>query len=149
MNQLQYVQLRCQSSAPKGTPLGAPIQAKTHLPSFPSPHTQQRTNASISAPLSQTRSYQTVDKEFVKSEREALTLTAHDAHTKSCYNNIDWKIPEEAKVIEMLKIMVAKRIGALAVTDEGGKVVGIVSERDYLSKVAFLGKVRTTHVMAS
>ena len=40
----------------------------------------------------------------------------------------------------MLKIMVANKVGALAVTDGTGEVVGIVSERDYLSKVAFLGK---------
>ncbi|GMH68157.1 hypothetical protein TL16_g04864 [Triparma laevis f. inornata] len=42
--------------------------------------------------------------------------------------------------MDMLKSMVANKIGAMAVTDSEGKVVGIVSERDYLSKVAFLGK---------
>ena len=67
-------------------------------------------------------------------------FTASDAHKKSCYNSIDWKINEDEKVIDMLKIMVANKVGALAVTNDAGDVVGIVSERDYLSKVAFLGK---------
>ncbi len=44
----------------------------------------------------------------------------------------------------MMKQMVAYKIGALAVTDSENKVVGIVSERDYLSKVAFLGKTSDT-----
>jgi len=44
----------------------------------------------------------------------------------------------------MLKIMVANKVGALAVTNPSGDVVGIVSERDYLSKVAFLGKTSDT-----
>jgi len=36
--------------------------------------------------------------------------------------------------------MVANSIGALAVVDNSGVITGIVSERDYLNKVAFLGK---------
>lgn len=40
--------------------------------------------------------------------------------------------------------MAGHRIGALAVTegsDTKGKVIGVLSERDYLTKVALLGKV--------
>mmetsp|Transcript_21526 Transcript_21526/g.42962 ORF Transcript_21526/g.42962 Transcript_21526/m.42962 type:complete len:208 (-) Transcript_21526:84-707(-) len=96
------------------------------------------------SPNSSCRLYQTMDKEVVADEQEALLLTAADAQAKSCYNSIDWKISEDAKVIEMLKLMVANKIGALAVTDGEDKVVGIVSERDYLSKVAFLGKTSDT-----
>ena len=70
-------------------------------------------------------------------------MTAESALQKSCFASIDWKIAEDAKVIDMLKIMVANKIGAMGVTNAEGKVVGIVSERDYLSKVAFLGK--TSH----
>lgn len=42
--------------------------------------------------------------------------------------------------------MAANRIGALAVTDaeDKSKIIGIVSERDYLSKVALLGKSSKT-----
>ncbi|GMI15376.1 hypothetical protein TrLO_g6719 [Triparma laevis f. longispina] len=86
------------------------------------------------------RNYQSIDKEYAGSEGKALMMTAESALAKSCFSTIDWKISEDAKVMDMLKSMVANKIGAMAVTDSEGKVVGIVSERDYLSKVAFLGK---------
>jgi CBS domain-containing protein len=42
--------------------------------------------------------------------------------------------------------MAANRIGALAVTSasDTNKIIGIVSERDYLTKVALLGKSSKT-----
>ena len=44
--------------------------------------------------------------------------------------------------------MVANRIGALAVCDDKGDVIGVVSERDYLCKVGFLGRTsKATKVM--
>jgi signal-transduction protein with cAMP-binding, CBS, and nucleotidyltransferase domain len=64
---------------------------------------------------------------------------AKHAFMKSCYLNIDWKIDAESTTTEAMKVMTANRIGALAVT-EGDKVVGIVSERDIVSKVAYLDK---------
>jgi len=36
--------------------------------------------------------------------------------------------------------MAAHHIGCLAVTDNTGDIVGVVSERDYLCKVALLGR---------
>jgi len=36
--------------------------------------------------------------------------------------------------------MTSHNIGCLAVTDEKGKIVGIVSERDYVGKIALLGR---------
>jgi CBS domain-containing protein len=36
--------------------------------------------------------------------------------------------------------MAGHNIGALAVVDDTGKVTGVISERDYLNKVALLGK---------
>ena len=69
-----------------------------------------------------------------------LFETAQSAWEKSCYLNIDWKISKDALVIDMIHRMVAHRIGALAVTNDDGKVTGIVTERDYLNKVAFLGR---------
>ena len=39
-----------------------------------------------------------------------------------------------------MKRMAAHHIGCLAVTDNTGDIVGVVSERDYLCKVALLGR---------
>ena len=65
--------------------------------------------------------------------------TARDAWEKSCYYHIDFKIPASAPVIEAVQTMVSHKVGCLAVT-ENGKVTGIVSERDYVSKIALLGR---------
>jgi len=51
-----------------------------------------------------------------------------------------FSIAPKAMVIEALKIMGEKEIGALMVKDEAGKVVGIITERDYARKVAIKGK---------
>ncbi|HUW38753.1 MAG TPA: CBS domain-containing protein [Rhodocyclaceae bacterium] len=48
-------------------------------------------------------------------------------------------IASATHVIEALKLMATHDIGALLVVDEG-KLVGILSERDYARKVALLGK---------
>lgn len=53
--------------------------------------------------------------------------------------NIDWKIDRESTCDEAIKRMTVGRIGCLAVTDKG-KVVGVVSERDFINKVAFPAK---------
>lgn len=49
-----------------------------------------------------------------------------------------WTISPEAKVIEALRLMAEKNIGALVVT-ENNAVVGIVSERDYARKIVLEG----------
>jgi signal-transduction protein with cAMP-binding, CBS, and nucleotidyltransferase domain len=73
-------------------------------------------------------------------ELNPLFETAQSALEKSCYLKIDWKIEETEPVSEAVKRMVAHDIGALAVTEKGSDVViGVLSERDYLNKVAFLG----------
>lgn len=46
-----------------------------------------------------------------------------------------WSIGPDELIIDALRIMAEKRIGALLVMD-GDKLVGIVSERDYARKVA-------------
>ena len=50
-----------------------------------------------------------------------------------------YSIRPDAKVIEALQLMAQKDIGALVVMD-GGKLVGIMSERDYARKVILHGK---------
>ncbi len=50
-----------------------------------------------------------------------------------------WTIAPEATVLEALKIMADKDIGALVVVKDG-QVVGIISERDYARKVVLRGR---------
>ena len=54
-----------------------------------------------------------------------------------------WSITPDAWVIDALKLMAEKRVGALLVL-EAGQVVGIISERDYARKVSLLGKSSKT-----
>jgi CBS domain-containing protein len=57
-----------------------------------------------------------------------------------------WTISPKATVMEALKLMDEKHIGALVVTHDD-QVVGIISERDYARKVILRGKSSTnTHV---
>ena len=50
-----------------------------------------------------------------------------------------WTITPDATVLEALKLLAEAGIGALLVMDKG-KLVGILSERDYARKVVLLGK---------
>lgn len=50
-----------------------------------------------------------------------------------------WSITPDATVMEALKLMADKDIGALLVM-ENDKLVGIISERDYARKVILFGK---------
>ena len=66
-----------------------------------------------------------------------------------------WSITPEATVLEAIKLMAEKEVGALLVMT-GEKPVGIVSERDYARKVILKGRsskktsiqdIMTTHVV--
>lgn len=50
-----------------------------------------------------------------------------------------WTIAPNASVFEAIRTMAEKGVGALVVV-EGGRVVGIISERDYARKVILQGK---------
>lgn len=67
-------------------------------------------------------------------------LSAFKLFQESCYHKIDFKINEESNVQEAVIRFNAFNIGCLAVTDKTNKVVGVCSERDYITKVAALGK---------
>jgi CBS domain-containing protein len=57
-----------------------------------------------------------------------------------------WTISPKATVMEALKLMAEKHIGALVVTNDA-EVVGIISERDYARKVILRGRSSiNTHV---
>lgn len=44
-------------------------------------------------------------------------------------------VPDEMTILEAAQLMTAKQIGAVPVTDEKGKVVGIFTERDLMMRV--------------
>lgn len=57
-----------------------------------------------------------------------------------------WTIAPDASVMDALKLMAEKEVGALVVTEDG-KLVGIISERDYARKVILMGRAsRDTRV---
>ena len=50
-----------------------------------------------------------------------------------------WSIGPEATVLEAIRLMAGRRIGALPVL-EAGRLIGIISERDYMTKVMLEGR---------
>ncbi|GBG28754.1 CBS domain-containing protein CBSCBSPB4 [Hondaea fermentalgiana] len=50
-----------------------------------------------------------------------------------------WTVSGDATVLEATRLMVERRTGALCVT-EGDQIVGIITERDYLTKVLHAGR---------
>jgi len=54
-----------------------------------------------------------------------------------------WSIGPDASVFDALKLMAEKDVGALIVLVDG-KLVGVISERDYARKIALLGRASPT-----
>jgi len=65
----------------------------------------------------------------MKSVRQLLQAKSREIHT----------IAPDALVFDALKLMAVKDVGALVVI-EGGRLAGIISERDYARKVILHGK---------
>jgi predicted transcriptional regulator len=65
---------------------------------------------------------------------------ATSAWEKSCYYKINFKINEKSTVYEAVQKFSAYNIGCLAVTNDKDKIIGLISERDYINKIALLGR---------
>ena len=65
----------------------------------------------------------------MKTVKQLLEGKGREVHT----------IGPDARVIDALKLMADKDVGALIVT-EGGRLAGVISERDYARKVILHGK---------
>ena len=65
----------------------------------------------------------------MKTVMQVLQVKGHDV----------WSIGPDASVYEALKLMADREVGALLVLD-AGKLVGIMSERDYARKVILEGR---------
>ena len=51
-----------------------------------------------------------------------------------------WSIGPSQSVYQAVEMMSVKEIGALTVVDDNGKLVGIISERDYTRKIILAGR---------
>jgi len=67
--------------------------------------------------------------------------TAKNAWEKSCYFEMDYTISEEASVYEAVQKFSAYDIGCLVTVSESGTISGVISERDYVCKIALLGRL--------
>jgi len=66
-----------------------------------------------------------------------MTILAHILDSKP--DQTVYTIAPSASVFDAVKLMAEKSIGALVVV-EGGKVVGIITERDYARKVVLMSR---------
>ncbi|RJG06654.1 CBS domain-containing protein [Noviherbaspirillum cavernae] len=66
-----------------------------------------------------------------------MTTVAHILYSKE--NKTVHTIDPESPVLDAIKLMAEKRIGALLVM-EGEQIAGIVTERDYARKVVLMGR---------
>ena len=65
----------------------------------------------------------------MKTVRDILNSKGHEV----------WSVTSADSVFEAVKLMAEKSVGALLVMDEG-KLVGIITERDYARKIILAGK---------
>lgn len=66
--------------------------------------------------------------------------TADDAWRKSCFSGLDFTVNDESSVYEAVQKLAGFNIGCLVTVDDEGNMTGVVSERDYVCKIALLGR---------
>lgn len=81
-----------------------------------------------------------ISKRLLSTVSSKTTVSALSVFKNSCYHKIDFKINEENTANNAVKRFAAFNIGCLAVTDAKNEVIGVLSERDYINKVAALEK---------
>jgi len=81
-----------------------------------------------------------ISKRLLSTVTSNTTVSALSVFKNSCYHKIDFKINEENTANNAVKRFAAFNIGCLAVTDAKNEVIGVLSERDYINKVAALEK---------
>ena len=75
----------------------------------------------------------------LKTRESGMKTAAQLLKLKAAQNRQVHSITPEAMVLDALKIMAEKNVGALPVI-EAGQVVGVISERDYARKVVLQGR---------
>ena len=68
-----------------------------------------------------------------------MNVTGTIAEILNTKGHTIWSISPDTIVFDAIQLMSDKNVGALPVTD-GGKLVGILTERDYTRKIALKGK---------
>ena len=81
-----------------------------------------------------------ISRRFLSTVTPKQAASALSVFKNSCYQKIDFRINEENTLKEAVIRLAVFNIGCLAVTDVNNKVVGVLSERDYVNKIAALGK---------
>ena len=114
------------------------IHSNIHTEQYPSYRTMFSLLASRVARPIATQAITTTASRSMVTVKEGLTAT--DAWNKSCYSGIDYTIREDLPVYDAVQKFAAYNIGCLVTVDEAGKISGVVSERDYVCKIALLGK---------
>jgi CBS domain-containing protein len=66
--------------------------------------------------------------------------TADEAWKKSCFSGMDFTINDEETVYDAVQKLAGFNIGCLVTVDNDGNMTGVVSERDYVCKIALLGR---------
>jgi len=75
-----------------------------------------------------------------------LSTRAHTLHVRDVFKQKEkhrWTTDANATVFDATRKMVAENVGSLVVVRHG-KMVGIITERDYLRKVIHAGKASST-----
>jgi predicted transcriptional regulator len=81
-----------------------------------------------------------ISRDSIRKFSAQSAISALSVFQSSCYKKVDYKISEEANEKDAVLRFSAFNVGCLAVADKNNKVVGVVSERDYINKVAAFDK---------
>jgi len=77
---------------------------------------------------------------ITRSFSDKSAASAIDAFKLSCYLDIDYTISEDATVYDAVQKLSAYDVGALVTVNSSGVMSGVISERDYICKIALLGR---------